>query len=62
MVSNDPDFETNAADVIGLYLNLKPPARAAVFCVDEKTAIRPWIVRFLQQHRHTPGHVRFCGC
>jgi DNA-binding transcriptional MocR family regulator len=36
MVSNDPDFESKAADVIGLYLN--PPARAAVFCVDEKTA------------------------
>ncbi|MEX3969067.1 IS630 family transposase, partial [Paraburkholderia sp. EG286B] len=37
MVSNDPDFETKAADVIGLYLN--PPLHAAVFCVDEKTAI-----------------------
>jgi transposase len=38
MVSNDPNFETKAADVIGLYLN--PPAHAAVFCVDEKTAIQ----------------------
>lgn len=38
MVSNDPDFEAKAADVIGLYL--KPPAHAAVFCVDEKTAIQ----------------------
>ena len=38
MVSNDPDFETKAADVIGLYLN--PPANASVFCVDEKTAIQ----------------------
>ena len=38
MVSNDPDFETKAADVIGLYL--APPAHAAVFCVDEKTAIQ----------------------
>jgi transposase len=36
--SNDPDFETKAADVIGLYL--KPPVNAAVFCVDEKTAIQ----------------------
>ena len=36
--SNDPDFESKAADVIGLYLN--PPAHAAVFCVDEKTAIQ----------------------
>jgi transposase len=38
LVSNDPDFETKAADVIGLYVN--PPAHAAVFCVDEKTAIQ----------------------
>src|SRR6266403_2049911 len=43
MASNDPDFETKAADIIGLYLN--PPAHAAVFCVDEKTAIQPWIAR-----------------
>lgn len=38
MASNDPDFEAKAADIIGLYLN--PPQRAAVFCVDEKTAIQ----------------------
>ena len=38
MASDDPDFETKAADVIGLYLN--PPTHAAVFCVDEKTAIQ----------------------
>ena len=38
MVSNDPDFEAKAADVISLYLN--PPAHAAVFCVDEKTAVQ----------------------
>lgn len=38
MASDDPDFETKAADIIGLYLN--PPAHAAVFCVDEKTAIQ----------------------
>src|SRR5271170_5995737 len=38
MTSDDPDFETKAADVIGLYLN--PPQHAAVFCVDEKTAIQ----------------------
>src|SRR5215472_17560842 len=38
MVSNDPDFETKAADIIGLYMN--PPRHAAVFCVDEKTAIQ----------------------
>ena len=38
MTSNDPDFENKAATIIGLYL--KPPAHAAVFCVDEKTAIQ----------------------
>jgi hypothetical protein len=37
MASDDPDFETKAADIIGLYV--KPPQHAAVFCVDEKTAI-----------------------
>src|SRR5213593_2063968 len=37
-VSNDPDFEKKAADIIGLYL--QPPEHAAVFCVDEKTAIQ----------------------
>ncbi len=38
MASNDPEFETKAADVIGLYV--KPPQHAVVFCVDEKTAIQ----------------------
>jgi transposase len=38
MASDDPDFERKAADIIGLYL--KPPQHAAVFCVDEKTAIQ----------------------
>ncbi|HEX6881172.1 MAG TPA: IS630 family transposase [Terriglobales bacterium] len=38
MASNDPQFEEKAADIIGLYLN--PPQHAAVFCVDEKTAIQ----------------------
>ena len=38
MASDDPDFERKAADVIGLYLN--PPQHAAVFCVDEKSAIQ----------------------
>jgi len=38
MASNDPEFERKAADIIGLYLN--PPQHAAVFCVDEKTAIQ----------------------
>ena len=38
MASNDPNFEQKAADIIALYLN--PPQHAAVFCVDEKTAIQ----------------------
>jgi transposase len=38
MASDDPDFEFKAADIIGLYV--KPPQHAAVFCVDEKTAIQ----------------------
>ena len=38
MASNDPHFEEKAADIIGLYL--KPPQHAAVFCVDEKSAIQ----------------------
>jgi transposase len=38
MMSNDPDFEKKAADIIGLYVN--PPQHAAIFCVDEKTAIQ----------------------
>jgi transposase len=38
MASDDPEFETKAADIIGLYL--RPPQHAAVFCIDEKTAIQ----------------------
>src|SRR5215471_1340979 len=38
MASDDPDFEWKAADIIALYLT--PPQHAAVFCVDEKSAIR----------------------
>jgi hypothetical protein len=38
MQSDDPDFESKAADVLGLYLN--PPDHAVVFAVDEKTAIQ----------------------
>lgn len=37
MASDDPDFESKAADIIGLYMH--PPRHAAGFCVDEKTAI-----------------------
>src|SRR6202165_732010 len=38
MASDDPDFEFKAADIIWLYVT--PPQHAAVFCVDEKTAIQ----------------------
>ena len=38
MASTDPQFEQKAAAIIGLYLN--PPQNAAVFCVDEKSAIQ----------------------
>src|SRR5258707_12094174 len=38
MASNDPEFEEKALDIIALYK--KPPLNAAVFCVDEKSAIQ----------------------
>jgi transposase len=38
MASSDPAFEQKAAEVIALYMN--SPQNAAVFCVDEKTAIQ----------------------
>lgn len=38
MASDDPQFEEKATAIIGLYLN--PPQHAAVFCVDEKSAIQ----------------------
>lgn len=38
LASNDPAFEEKTADILGLYLH--PPQHAAVFCVDEKTAIQ----------------------
>jgi transposase len=38
MASDDPQFEKKAADIIALYMD--PPQHAAVFCIDEKTAIQ----------------------
>ena len=38
MASNDANLEEKAADIIGLYPN--PPQHAAVFCIDEKSAIQ----------------------
>jgi transposase len=32
IASSDPDFETKAADILGLYLH--PPQHAAVLCID----------------------------
>jgi transposase len=36
--SNDPDFVSKAADVVGLYV--APPDRAIVLCIDEKPSIQ----------------------
>ena len=36
--SNDPEFATKAADVVGLYM--APPDNAVVLCVDEKPSIQ----------------------
>ncbi len=38
MASPHPQFEVKAKDILGLYLD--PPKNAAVFCIDEKTAIQ----------------------
>lgn len=38
MASDDPEFERKATDIIALYL--QPPQHAAVFWVDEKSAIQ----------------------
>src|ERR1700745_2930763 len=38
LARNDPELEKKPADIIGLYL--KPPVNAAVFCVDEKSALQ----------------------
>ncbi|HLH32519.1 MAG TPA: hypothetical protein VKY31_15050, partial [Terriglobia bacterium] len=37
MASNDPVFQQKATDIIVLYVD--PPQHAALFCVDEMTAI-----------------------
>jgi transposase len=36
--SNDPEFASKAADVVGLYVD--PPAKAIVLCIDEKPSIQ----------------------
>jgi len=37
-VSNDPMFEGQVTEIVGLYLD--PPDRAVVLCVDEKSQIQ----------------------
>ena len=63
MASPDPDFEAKAKDILGLYL--EPPEKAAVFCIDEKTAIQaldrtqPALpLRPERPERHTVEYVR----
>lgn len=63
MSSPDPDFEAKAKDILGLYL--EPPKKAAVFCIDEKTAIQaldrtqPALpLRPERPERHTVEYVR----
>lgn len=63
MASPDPDFEAKAKDILGLYL--QPPEKAAVFCIDEKTAIQaldrtqPALpLRPGRPERHTVEYVR----
>src|SRR5580693_10593130 len=58
MASNDPQFEEKAASIIGLYLN--PPQNAAVFCVDEKSAI-PALDRLDRRLPLSPGRAEKHG-
>src|SRR5260221_7289332 len=58
LASDDPEFESKAADIIGLYLN--PPQHAAVFCVDEKTAIQA-LDRLDPLWQHSPGRAERNG-
>jgi hypothetical protein len=58
MASNDLAFEEKAAAIIGLYLN--PPQNAAVFCVDEKSAI-PALDRLDRRLPLSPGRAEKHG-
>lgn len=58
MASDDPDFETKAADIIALYL--RPRQHAAVFCVDEQSAIQA-VDRLDPILRLSPGRVERHG-
>jgi transposase len=56
--SNDPEFEEKATAIIGLYLD--PPQNAAVFCVDEKSAIQA-LDRLDQRLPLSPGRAEKHG-
>jgi transposase len=58
MASNDPQFEQKAAAIIGLYL--EPPQNAAVFCIDEKSAIQA-LDRLDQRLPLSPGRAEKHG-
>jgi transposase len=58
LASTDPQFEEKAAAIIGLYLN--PPQNAAVFCVDEKSAI-PALDRLDRRLPLSPGRAEKHG-
>jgi transposase len=58
MASDDPQFELKAAQIIGLYLN--PPQHAAVFCVDEKSAIQA-LDRLDRRLPLSPGRAEWHG-
>jgi transposase len=58
VASDDPEFEETAAEIIGLYL--KPPVKAAVFCVDEKSAIQA-LDRFDPVLPLSPGRAEWHG-
>jgi transposase len=58
MASNEAEFEAKATDIIGLYLN--PPQHAAVFCVDEKTAMQA-LDRLLPVLPRSPGRAERHG-
>jgi transposase len=55
---DDPQLEQKAAEIIGLYIH--PPQHAAVFCVDEKTAI-PALDRLDPLLPLSPGRVERHG-
>ncbi|HLH95805.1 MAG TPA: IS630 family transposase [Xanthobacteraceae bacterium] len=55
--SNDPEFVTKAADVVGLYID--PPAKAIVLCIDEKPSIQA--LERAQGYLKLPNGRALCG-